>query len=348
VLAGGVLFVGLAAIVGALAGLCAITALRKLGRGIADRRAREADARMRPVLIRLVGDAGSEPAPGVTTVADHGPDARAVERLSIELLGKVRGEAREALASLLGERGVVERARRRSRRRGAVGRARAVELLGAAGIADAVPDLVHLLDHDGDRQVRIVSARALGRIGDPAAAAPLLASLAGGMPAGTVAHAILKVGPAAEPALRAEVTAGSSAARATAAELLGLLGSVVSIPDLGRALSDDAEPEVRARAATAIGRIGAPAGIPGLVAALGTDRTGPERAAAAEALGRMSATVAVPALAGLVGEPAVRVARAAAAALADLGADGCRELEALAGTGGVAAAHAREALGARR
>jgi HEAT repeat protein len=343
-LAGGALLVGLAAILGVLVGLCSITAVRKLSRGIADRRVRDADARVRPVLIRLLGDPDSAP----PALPHRSEDARAVERLSTELLAKVRGEAREALSGLLRERGAIEHARRQIRRRSAVGRARAVELLGAAGIAEAVPDLLRLLEHDRDRAVRIVSARALGRIGDAVAVAPLLASLGRGLPAGAVAHAILQVGPAAEPALRTELAGGSEAGRGVAAELLGLLGSIASIADLARALGDDTDPRVRARAATAIGRIGAPSGIDALAAALCADRTTPERAAAAEALGRMSATVVVPVLVGLVDESVVPVARAAAGALADLGSDGRRELETLAVRGGVVAVHAREALGSGR
>ena len=193
--------------------------------------------------------------------------------------------------------------------------------------------------------MRIVAARALGRIGDPAAVAPLLASLDGEIPAGTVAHAILQVGPPAEPALQAELTGGSESGRAVAAELLGLLGSVGSVAELTHTLVEDPAPRARTLAATAIGRIGSPAGIEGLLDALGSDRTGPERAAAAEALGRMTATVAVRHLVPLVDEPVVPVARAAAGALADLGSEGRRELEVLAAGGGVVATHAREALG---
>jgi HEAT repeat protein len=343
VITGGSLLVGLVAMAGVLAGLATITAVRKLGRGITERRARDADARMRPALIQLVAD--PDGAPSFPT--PRGRDAHAVERLSTELLGKVRGEAHATLSTLLRERGVIERACDRLHGRGAVGRARAVELLGAARAADAVPEVVRLLAHDRNPAVRIVAARALGRIGDPVAVAPLLASLAGGVPAGTVAHSILQVGPPAEPALREQLTGGAEAGRAVAAELLGLLGSVASVADLTRTLTEDPEPRARALAATAIGRIGSPAGIGGLLGALGPDRTAAERAAAAEALGRMTATVAVDRLVPMVDEPLAPVARAAAGALAELGSEGRRELESLAGLGGVAAAHAGEALGAR-
>ena len=88
---GGVLLVALVGIAGVLAGLAAITAVRKLGRGITDRRARDADARMRPALIHLVAD--PDGAPSLPT--SRGRDASAVDRLSTELLGKVRGEAHD-------------------------------------------------------------------------------------------------------------------------------------------------------------------------------------------------------------------------------------------------------------
>jgi hypothetical protein len=59
----------------------------------------------------------------------------------------------------------------------------------------------------------------------------------------------------------------------------------------------------------------------------------------------MSAVRAVPDLAALVGGTEAPVANAAAHALATLGPDGRRQLEGISRSPGLAAVHAREALG---
>jgi HEAT repeat protein len=317
---------------------CAAIALSKLLRGLADARARRAEGQVRPRLIRLV--AGDE----AEDLATHGAEARAVDRLASDLLRKVRGEAHESLVAVLTRRGRIERARRGLRDRGVGTRARAAELLGAARDGHSGPLLVGVLTRDRDRRVRIVAARALGRVGGAEAVSPLFTGLADGLPAGTVAHAILQIGSPAEAALRGELVDGSPAGRALAAQLLGLLGAVGSVDALAGALAVDPVPSVRVDAAVALGRIGAAPGVVALVDALAADRTPDERVAAAEALGRMSATDAAGALAPLVTEADVRLARAAARSLAGLGENGRSRLASLARGADVAAEHSREAL----
>jgi HEAT repeat protein len=335
----GLLVVALAVLGSVLVGVGVITVLRKQVQAISDGRTARAEARVRPQLIRI---AGGEPAEELARGHD---EARTVDRLALELLGKVRGEARSELVALLTARGLVERARRRLRRPGRTGRARAAELLGVVGGPAVGEELARVLAGDRDRAVRLVAARALGRLGDPTAVAPLLAGLADGLPAGTVAHAVLQIGPRAVPGLETELATGSLAGRTVAAELLGRLGAVTAAPALGDVLLADPDAGVRARAATALGRIGVPGSVDPLLAAVSRGGGVVERAAAAEALGRMSAIRAVPALAGLVAAPEVPVAGAAAGALAGLGPAGRRRLEEISRGDGSAAAHARQALG---
>jgi HEAT repeat protein len=321
----------------------AATAAGKLVRGAVEERARRAEARVRPGLIRLVVGAHDVlPAPGRR--GERRADARAVERIATDLLTKLRGEAHDDVVSVLGERGILDQARRRLRRGGGAGRARAAELLGAAGDGRAVPELLALVREQRRREVRIAAARALGRIGDPVAVPGLLDGLDGRLPFRTVSQAILQIGAPAEPALRRELQSGTSPARALAARILGLSGSVTAGRELAHAIATDPDPEVRANAAASAGRLGVPCAIGPLVDALDAGRTRDERAASAEALGRMSATASSEALAPLVAEPDVRIAHAAACALASLGAAGRVYLEAFSRSDDAAGQHAREAL----
>jgi HEAT repeat protein len=331
-----------------LAGALGATAVGKLVRGVADERSRRAEARVRPGLIRLVLGAGDDRLTPDRSVT-RGADARAVERIATDLLAKLRGEAYDDVVAVLDQRGVLARARRqlrdgRTRWGSGARRARAAELLGAARDTQAVPDLLAVARTHRRREVRIDAARALGRIGDPVAVPGLLDGLDGRLPVRTVSQAILQIGAPAEPILRRELQSGTAPARALAARILGLSGSVSAGRDLAHAIATDPHPDVRASAAASAGLLGLPYAVDALVDALGAVRSRGERAASAEALGHMSATASSEALAPLVAEPDPRIAHAAACALAGLGAAGRAYLEAFSTGDDVAAQHAREAL----
>ena len=163
-----------------LALLGGVAAARALRQWLDQRRERLA-AVPRRALLAYLADGGPEDelAP---LVQMPGPQWRALEPSATALLAKVRGETREALVTLFERRGMGDRALRDLSRRARVRRARAAELLGSLGRHDAVPALAALLT-DRDPEVRLVAIRALGRIGDPAATAPLLSTLAGPDPA---------------------------------------------------------------------------------------------------------------------------------------------------------------------
>jgi hypothetical protein len=153
-----------------LAVLAGATAARKGQRALWTRRRARLEEAARPHLLAVL--AGEPPHEPRDLPA---PVGKVFEELAISFLPKLRGSDRETLVSILVQRDALARARRRATRPGAVGRARAAELLGAAGDQHALPVLTRLLA-DRDPEVRTVAARALGKLGAPAVA-PLLAAL---------------------------------------------------------------------------------------------------------------------------------------------------------------------------
>lgn len=205
-----------------------------------------------------------------------------------------------------------------------------------------MPDLLRLLD-DAEPEVRQVAARALGRVGDGAAAGPLVDSLAGerAVPPRIVAGALLRMGPAGHPALERALGAGDPLQRAVSAEIAGLSGALRLAPALVALLDRDREVEVRLRAAQALGRLGSPVGVAALVAATDGDHPAELRAAAVRGLGDLGDTSTVARLVELVTDPTHEVAAGAATALTQCGPDGLAALAAIR-----TAPHAADALAA--
>ena len=330
----------LAALSVLLALLIAATAVCKLQRAVRlhGRARREASAR--PHVLRLFADGGNPDA-----ARDMSESlARTFELLSISLLPKLRGADRDALVTALEERGVLERARRRATRPGAIGRARAAELLGNAGDERALSALARLLT-DRDPEVRAVAARALGKLG-PSAVAPLLETLTAGrtVPAGIVTMALVRAGAAgADDLIGGLDPARPARVRAVAAELLGQLGALSAAASLARALADDPDPATRTAAARSLGRLGPPEAVAPLLAALREDGPLELRTAAAHSLGKVGGAAAVTALTRLLGASETDLARAAAAGLAASGLAGVSALELLAADP-ISGPPAREAL----
>jgi HEAT repeat protein len=272
------------------------------------------------------------------------PAWRAIEPTAVTMLGQVRGEAHTALAAVFLHRGLAGQAVRDLRRRVGVRRGRAAELLGALRRHDAVPALTGLLA-DRDPQVRLAAVRALGRIGDPAAALPLLDTVAGAHPAPShiVAQALAGLGPAASPILLAALDRDEALVRATALDALRLLDTVGTATRVAAVLRDDQSLPVRRRAAQALGRSGGRAALAHLVEAAEPDQPPALRADAVRALGELGAAAAVPRLVDLVRDPDFEVAHEAAAALVRSGPAGRAALVELvdrAPAGAVAAGHA--------
>lgn len=330
----------LTALSGLLAVLAIATTACKVQRALRLRRRRRLEATVRPHVLRVLAE---DENPGS---ADQMNDSlgRTFEELSISLLPKLRGADRDALVAALDNRGVLERARRRTSRPGAVGRARAAQLLGDSGDERALPGLARLLE-DRDPDVRTVAARALGKLG-PAAVEPLLAAIDAPrpVPAGIVTMALVHAGAGGADDLAQGLDSSRSArVRAVAAELLGQLGVLSATGRLAQTLADDPDPATRRAAARSLGRLGLPEGITPLLAALREAEPSALRIDAARALGRIGGASAVASLRELLVAPDIEVARAGAEGLATCGGTGMSALEGAA-EDPVSAPPAREAL----
>jgi HEAT repeat protein len=233
-------------------------------------------------------------------------------------------------------------------------------VLGDLELRQAVPDLCRLLT-DRHLEVRVVAVRALGRIGDPAAAWRLIASLDqhDPVPSLLATHTLVQLGPEAEVTLSAALDHPQARVRAVCVDALGLLGATGSVHRMARILQEDNVLDVRVAAAVNLGKLGTRSAIEPLTGALTTARPTALRAAAAKALGNLGAPSAVPALAALLDDEHYWVAHNAAHALRRLGRTGVAALRgvveqeavrAQASPPGaharpsVAAGHAREAL----
>jgi HEAT repeat protein len=318
----------------------AIAAARGL-RARREARRRAVAEPLRPLILEVAVGEGEESAAAADALTALDASAwRTVEPAVLAVLGKVRGDGQRLLVELLAVRGVITRERQRLHARSAVRRAAAAELLGAAAYAPAVAELAGLL-HDGDDEVRLVAARALGRAGAPGAvgvldedatgraAQALLAALAGQRPAAppdVVARSLLLLGAPATAALRTALTDPTPLVRLTAAEVLGRLGASAASRDLEDLVLRDGSDAVRARAATALGRIGAPSAASALRAATSPSGAAAVRRAAVVALGEVGDPASLRCLWGLLDDHDAHLADTAAAALLALGAPGARVL----------------------
>jgi hypothetical protein len=296
------------------------------------RRYREARRRLlaghaRELMLSL---AAGEPDPQLLTelVSLDQRTWQALEPTAIGLLTKVRGDARGSLISVFRLRGVATTALRDLKARQPLRRARAAEVLGSLAQREAVPGLCRLLD-DPDPDVRMTAARALGNIGDPGATTHLMESLVGPhpVPPQLVAHAVMRLGPTTQPYLETALNHPEELVRATAAEVLGLLGTIGAAERVGQALRRDSSLEVRLRAVTTLGRLGTRSALVPLLEAAEPSRDPALRAAAARALGDVGAAEAASALAALLGDPQYAVGHNAAFGLLRLGELGRITLE---------------------
>ena len=307
-----------------------LTVLARAARRAIDRRRTRRAAPARRLLIPVAaGDA--DPALIDRLAAMDAAAWRAVEPTAVAMLGKVRGEAHAALVKVFVRRGAAARAYDDLEARGPVRRARAAELLGNLGERSAAPALSRLLG-DANPDVRVVAARALGRIAEPSAAVPLLeAAGKASVPPQLVAHALIRLGPAAHADVAGAIHHPAELVRALAADVVGLTGAVGAARDVAAALRSDPSLDVRQRAARALGRLGTRSALTPLLEAMQADRPTTLRAEAARALGELAAPAASPQLAPLLGDPEYAVAHHAASALLRLGDAGRATLRAAAG-----------------
>jgi HEAT repeat protein len=283
-------------------------AARRLVLGRRERRDRETEQRLRPLVIALVE--GESVEAGSLSAADQAAVAEIVGRYS----RKLSGDADARIGAYFRDSAALRTALRELSARRMWRRATAAYRLGDMACREVAPALLAALD-DPSREVRAAGARSLGRLGVVAAALPIVEALVQRrVPNGVAGQALLELGPDARVELSRIASHEDPSVRATAITLLGLVGDSGEAPLALSALSDPSA-DVRRAAAEALRRIGTFTDEPALRAAL-DDRMHFVRAEAAATLGVIEAPQAVPRLVEIARTDRFRPARAAARAVA--------------------------------
>ncbi len=310
-----------------------VLVVRRLVLARHERQRRSAEQRLHGAALALLDGEEQEVA-----AADEAVFAALVSRLSRNL----RGDARRRAADYLEGSGYVDAELRALVGRRAWRRARGAYRLGEMGADRAVPMLRSRVS-DRDRAVRTAAVAALGKLGAEEAVGEVAAALArSSVPRLIGANALLAMGDAALPELLRLVDAPDAGFRATAVELVGLVGSGAEAETVAARLHDTSG-DVRARAATALGRLGAADASDALSETL-DDRLPYVRAAAAEALGALGESASVSRLLRLTVEDEFEPARAAAAAAVRLDPARAERLSAMTRAPHILEAVARAAL----
>ena len=202
-------------------------------------------------------------------------------------------------------------------------RAFAAELLGRVGNAQAVPVLLETVEstRTEDADVREIALRALARIGDPRAVAPLVEALqhAEVWLVPRIADILTRHGALSiDPMIAFLGEPARHPARAWAASILGEVGAARAFPVLVRVLSD-LDDEVRAKSASALGRLGDRRAIAYLLEHLLSDPAPFVRARIAHALGQFDEPDVIDCLVRALGDPAWWVRMRSVEALEQIG-----------------------------
>jgi HEAT repeat protein len=295
--------VGLA---GATGLFVAVLVARRIFLARGERSHAESEERLRPFALALLD---GEPAP---VLSQH--EAEVFASIVARYSAQIRGEAEREIARFFEGSGAVANSLEALHDRRAWRRAEAAYALGDMASTQAIPPLLEALS-DSSRDVRGAAARSLGRLGADAAVVPLVRAIAHEeIPRGVAGQALLELGDATLPALRALTADEDPDLRETAVELLGILGSPADEAILVQRLRDSSA-EVRARATRALGRLAAADAADAVRAAL-QDRIPFVRAAAARAIGEIGDRASAAALLELAAKDSYDPAQSAARALA--------------------------------
>jgi HEAT repeat protein len=335
-----------------IAAACAVLMLViVLSRGHRVRAARRGAALLAPHRPLLLAVASGEDAEGSALASlQRLPDRSWQHARSavIAMLAKVRGGPAESLVGLLHAHGEVDRATARLRSRSAMGRARGAYLLGLLQDPGHVPALLPLLS-DPSAEVRLVTVRSLGLIGDACAAEAVLAAVPSqggriGVPAWVAAEALIGMGMGVAPMVRTALASADPAVRSVAVTVAGAATLSSLCPEFRPLLAHDPSPEVRIAAAVALGRFGSPQDVDPLVRHTTPSQPSALRRTCVTALGELGEPRALPTLTTLLEEQDRRLAELSAEALVRIGPAGLHELVAAASGTGPRASVARGAL----
>src|SRR4051794_18483695 len=260
-----------------------------------------------PVIERLLD--GEDPEQDAkelrAAIAGLGRQSRPVAAwLALDGLKDTDEATRGAVREVLRECGAVEIAERATRGRMPWRRALACEFLGTIGTEHSVHVLVERLQ-DKRAEVRRAAARALGELGDPAAAAAITALFLAreGVPIGVASDALTRLGPAGTEAFKEGLVSPESTVRVTCcfgiASVINPTARDEVLALLEERLRVDDDSRVRSAAASAMkwlpGEV-APAALLGALA----DPSPTVRRSAAKSLGAFDDPAAVEALADTV------------------------------------------------
>lgn len=325
-----ILVVALIAVGAICVGLVALTVTARIARRRRDRRLQALSAPHRLLLLRVASGEDDDHAALDQLTALSADEWVGVRPAVFGLLGKVRGAPADALISVIRERGEVDRARTKLSARSRVRRARAAHLLGLVRDPASVPGLVVLLD-DPDEDVRVVSARSLGRIGDATAAVPVLRAAGPrtgasgglpGLPAWIAAEVLLALGEGAAGAVEEGVRSTDPVVRSVAVTVAthGVLPGAV---DLVRdRIATEPDLDVLGAMVDCLGRVG---GAEDATLLLGLTRAGTApglRRQAVRALGSLGGPAAATRLGELLSDDDRATAVVAAEALVEMGPAG--------------------------
>lgn len=305
----------------------------RLSRGLIESRNQRSATETRGVLLdHLLGDWMEAATAAANLDRREGRDWERAEKELLTMVNKLRGESRDRAIDLLEQRGAIDRAVDRLGSSRAVNRCRAAHTLGVLNARDHIHALTSLLD-DSSPLVRRVAVRALGALGDPSTAPPVVAAgEADERLRSDVAMALTRMGPGAVPHLSETLARAIAYGRADdtgaplLATVLGQIGDHRAVDVLCDAVASP-DRGLRIAAARALGCLEDPRAVPVLTAAL-EDADADQQVAVATALGRIGATDAIADLLRIVDHGDAASARSAAAAVLRLGPEGRSALDA--------------------
>jgi HEAT repeat protein len=231
-------------------------------------------------------------------------------------INAVTDKDRAGLQKFLIESGLLERCIERVLNESGLAKRRAMLELGAMRIPEAIDSLLETLD-DWQLDTRITAVRALGLIGRPLAAGPILeAHMVGGLkvPTAPIADALMRCFQDEPEAMLPYLRRSLGESRVLLARVAGELATPQMADEI-LILAEDPEPEIRASAARALAALALPMAIPAL-AKLIRDDAWFVRLRATSALNQILHPRAIPILLEAIRDPHRLVRIRAATALA--------------------------------